>query len=200
MADVLKNGRNKVKVIVFGASTTAKNLTLEIMDRGDPYEILAYADNDTKKQGNVFCGKEVIHPNKIASYDYDQIIIGSIGGYDITKQLVDEYGISPGIINTTMVTHLIMVKARIIGLENAAKLIYRNNVSGSVAELGVFEGEFAKHINKQFPERKLYLFDTFDGFSDEDIKKEKEIGSTWAKERSYRFAGGGGGPGRIGIN
>lgn len=39
---------------------------------------------------------------------------------------------------------------------------------------GVFQGEFAKIINENFSDRKLYLFDTFEGFDARDIAYEKE--------------------------
>jgi len=42
-----------------------------------------------------------------------------------------------------------------------------------VAELGVYKGKFARYINQYFPERRLYLFDTFEGFDNRDIAKEK---------------------------
>jgi O-methyltransferase len=57
-------------------------------------------------------------------------------------------------------------------LELCAYEIHLNNVKGNVAELGVFKGEFAKKINQLFPERKFYLFDTFEGFDTRDIKDE----------------------------
>ena len=38
------------------------------------------------------------------------------------------------------------------------------NVPGAAAELGVYRGHFAKHINWLLPERRLYLFDSFEGF------------------------------------
>jgi len=40
------------------------------------------------------------------------------------------------------------------------------NVPGAAAELGVYRGHFAKYINRLLPERKLYLFDSFEGFAD----------------------------------
>ena len=40
------------------------------------------------------------------------------------------------------------------------------NVPGAAAELGVYRGEFAKYINRLLPERKLYLFDSFEGFAE----------------------------------
>ena len=39
------------------------------------------------------------------------------------------------------------------------------NVPGAAAELGVYKGYFARCINQLLPERTLYLFDSFQGFS-----------------------------------
>jgi len=58
-------------------------------------------------------------------------------------------------------------------LKNYAEEIYRRNITGNVAEAGVFQGDFAALINKYFPDRKLYLFDTFGGFDERDIKFEE---------------------------
>jgi len=57
-------------------------------------------------------------------------------------------------------------------LELISHEIYTNKVEGNTAELGVYKGQFAKYINKFFPDRSLYLFDTFEGFSGEDISYE----------------------------
>ena len=40
-------------------------------------------------------------------------------------------------------------------------------VPGAAAELGVYRGFFARCINQLLPERKLYLFDSFEGFDAE---------------------------------
>lgn len=39
-----------------------------------------------------------------------------------------------------------------------------DGLPGTAAELGVYRGGFARCINALLPERKLYLFDTFEGF------------------------------------
>ena len=39
-------------------------------------------------------------------------------------------------------------------------------VPGAAAELGVYRGFFARCINQLLPERKLYLFDSFEGFAE----------------------------------
>ena len=41
------------------------------------------------------------------------------------------------------------------------------DVPGAAAELGVYRGFYARCINLLMPERKLYLFDSFEGFTDE---------------------------------
>ena len=41
------------------------------------------------------------------------------------------------------------------------------DVPGAAAELGVYRGFFARCINQLMPDRRLYLFDSFDGFSDD---------------------------------
>jgi O-methyltransferase len=61
---------------------------------------------------------------------------------------------------------------RYSSLELVAQEINKNSIKGNVAELGVFRGEFARHINAAFPNRRLYLFDTFEGFNDVDVKVE----------------------------
>jgi len=82
-----------------------------------------------------------------------------------------------------------------------ANEITRKSVEGATAELGVFQGKFAKKINRLFPERTLYLFDTFDGFSDVDYKNDNSINwgnsqeafknTTVKKVKEQMFARGG---------
>jgi O-methyltransferase len=51
-------------------------------------------------------------------------------------------------------------------------------LQGNIAELGVYRGDFAKKLNALFPEKKLYLFDTFEGFSSKDV--EIEVSSNYS--------------------
>ena len=45
-------------------------------------------------------------------------------------------------------------------------------VPGAAAELGVYRGDFARCIRLLLPERKLYLFDTFEGFDAKEAAGE----------------------------
>ncbi len=65
---------------------------------------------------------------------------------------------------------------RLSTLELAAAEINRKNISGEVAEVGVYKGKFARFINQYFPDRTLYLFDTFEGFDKKDISTELNKG------------------------
>lgn len=57
--------------------------------------------------------------------------------------------------------------------ELVADEIIKSNVAGAVAELGVFTGNFAQYISHKFPDRKIYLFDTFASFDEEEYNEEK---------------------------
>ena len=66
---------------------------------------------------------------------------------------------------------------RIKTFELVSEEIREKHIQGSVAEVGVFRGEFAQYINAAFPEKKLYLFDTFEGFAETEAEVEVERGN-----------------------
>ena len=49
-----------------------------------------------------------------------------------------------------------------------------DEVPGAMAELGVYKGSFARCINALMPRRRLYLFDTFEGFAAQEAAAETE--------------------------
>jgi O-methyltransferase len=75
---------------------------------------------------------------------------------------------------------------RASSLELIAREINERKIPGAVAEIGVFRGEFARLINIAFPERRLYLFDTFDGFPEADMKAD--IQKHYAKPGRQAFS------------
>ena len=54
--------------------------------------------------------------------------------------------------------------------------VYQQNIQGAIAELGVFRGFNASVMNYFFPDRKLYLFDTFEGPDPRDLREEEQLG------------------------
>jgi len=63
---------------------------------------------------------------------------------------------------------------RLSTFELVSQEINTKKIEGNVAELGVYKGKFARYINKYFPDRTLYLFDTFTGFDSRNIAKENK--------------------------
>jgi O-methyltransferase len=46
--------------------------------------------------------------------------------------------------------------------------IHEDGIIGAIAECGVWRGYLSRFIRQNFPDRRLYLFDTFDGFDRRD--------------------------------
>ncbi len=66
-----------------------------------------------------------------------------------------------------------------------ADRVSANGIEGALAELGTYRGDFAWQLNERFPERRLYLFDTFDGFDERDIRVEREVSSSRAAAHDF---------------
>ncbi len=60
--------------------------------------------------------------------------------------------------------------------EFVAEELINNGIQGEIAELGVFRGTFSALMNKKFEKRELYLFDTFEGFDNEESSRERKAG------------------------
>ena len=72
-----------------------------------------------------------------------------------------------------------------------AEQIHELEIPGDAAELGVYRGDFAVHINAAFPDRLLHLFDTFEGFAEKDVALESREGLSRAKTgRLFRHGRG----------
>ena len=65
-------------------------------------------------------------------------------------------------------------ETRVATLELTSREIYHSHIEGATAELGVYRGDFAVRINHFFPDRKLYLFDTFEGFGTRHVKADAD--------------------------
>lgn len=47
------------------------------------------------------------------------------------------------------------------------------SVPGSIAELGVYQGDFAALMHRNLPDRRIHLFDTFQGFDQRDRQHDE---------------------------
>ncbi len=66
-------------------------------------------------------------------------------------------------------------KVRFYSFWFAIERLKRENIKGVFAEVGVYKGETAAIIHLMDSSRPLHLFDTFEGFAEDDLKEEKSL-------------------------
>lgn len=172
------------RVIIWGTESTGNEICMKILTRTycfDEYEreIICFVDSNQEKWGKnveVSVDNQVFHilienPSIIKKNNFDEVIIASLTGFNEILHTLMTIGVKEDKINFDYCK--IANSARKIFLESYAKKnSHWHNANLSVAELGVFQGDFAKEINQFFPKNKLYLFDTFEGFDDRDLNSE----------------------------
>lgn len=137
----------------------------------EQYKIVGIVDNDDRKWGTIFRDYYIGIPEKcLKKPTYDVVVLTSAPGRDSIIHQLKEYGITENRIITSYIEQ--PLESRRIFLKNLSELM--QEMGGAVAEAGVFQGDFAKYINQYFAGRKLYLFDTFEGFKEKDIVLEQQ--------------------------
>lgn len=155
------------RAVIYGATGTGKNVYEKIKDK---YDVIYFVDEDPMRKGEILYGKKVCDREQLFLERPDVIIMGIITGYnEIVNQLVKD-----GFYERNIICDFVdlQYRARKVFLENIATIL-KEKKEGNVAELGVYRGDFAKIINEVFPNRKLYLFDTFEGFPESDWNYER---------------------------
>lgn len=69
-----------------------------------------------------------------------------------------------------------LLKEKLIFIEQISNYILKNNIRGEIVEAGVFKGGCSKLLASKFPDRSVYLFDTFTGMKEDDEFGEHRIG------------------------
>lgn len=136
-----------------------------------------------RKWGGQIEGIEIFPTSDIVDrkIDFDVVVVATLPGLEDVKKFLHDNGFSDKEIITQYVTFAL--DARRTFLQNFSKLQTAADSKACVAEAGVFAGDFARWINRYYPNRKLFLFDTFEGFDARDISEEK--GLSQAKEGDY---------------
>ncbi len=167
-----------MKVIMFGIGTTGRLLYKQISEQD---EIIAFADNDETKWGEVMFGIKIFKPEEcLLNLQYDRVVISAFGGfYEMVRQCMD-LGVPREKIDTSYFD--MSLNSRITFLRDMSALLNEYEEGADVAEAGVYYGDFAKWINTYFPKRMLHLFDTFEGFDKRDIAVETAQGFSAEKE------------------
>lgn len=105
--------------------------------------------------------------------------------YDEIRMNLKKYVNEKNIFDLFSCKPLLSKEPRIASLELASREIYDRNIQGAVAEAGVYQGIFSAWINRFFKDRKLYLFDSFEGLVAKDVKVDKASGYTSVSAGRY---------------
>ncbi len=142
-------------------------------------QVVAYVDKEaeTRDADMSWLGVPVLPPNEIQSIDFDYILLS--GSTEEETFEMKQFLLASGVPDKKIldVSILGFRDVRYYFIQGFANYIYTENMIGNVAECGVYRGINARFINLFFPDRKLYLFDTFEGFTDSDLNDEREIGN-----------------------
>ena len=165
------------KTVIFGSGQIGSMVGRLL---GTEHRILCYADNNSKRYGELLNGYPICSPEVSIQEEPDCFCLGVLDDERASQMeaQIHELGFSGEIIRPNMLNAF---DTRVGMMRLLAEQIEERNVCGDVAEVGVFRGEFAALINQAFPTRKLHLFDTFSGFTKEDIDVEQEFGLSRAK-------------------
>lgn len=126
---------------------------------------------------------------EIDKYAFDYIILSMLNNWKEVENQLLEQGIPEEKIlhyedamcrNEQHIVYL--QEERLAVMRMCIGTIKERKIEGQVAEVGVYKGEFAQYLNKYFSDRKLYLFDTFEGMSENtevyDVTKGKSFADT----------------------
>lgn len=153
------------KVLIYCCTGNAEHVTYLLNE--EEYEVIGYSDSNPETWGKTLYGGYVYPPSEITNLQFDLVII-SISTYAeaIKQDLISKYKIP---LDKILVFQPIekgveLLDERIAMLRKCVAMLKERNISGNMAEVGVYKGDFSKLLNRYFPEKKLYLFDTFEGF------------------------------------
>lgn len=194
---------NEIKtrqIVLFGASSRGKRVLNNLIEKGIDKKHLKFCDNDPQKWNKEVQGVQIISINELKTLSKDTcIIISSSLNYEINEQL-NTLGFS-----NVHYFHSLLFAEQIYEkydqkflhiLESIREKCYMDNeekytlyssmksicrLVGEVAEVGVYKGGSAKIICEVKEEKKLYLFDTFEGYPNtdkEDLLQKGWLGNT----------------------
>ncbi|MFR8069328.1 MAG: TylF/MycF/NovP-related O-methyltransferase [Clostridium sp.] len=159
---------DKKKILIHGADVRGKKLARRI---DHIFQIEGFIERDGRMQTSV----EKMFPcySDISEYPGDiDMIFSTVEDFN---GLLREY-VNKGIPFEKVFDfrHVHQYEKHILH-QCLANEIQRKAILGAIAELGVDFGDTAKYLNLYYPERTLYLFDTFQGFDtrDRDVSQAK---------------------------
>ncbi len=159
--------------IIFGAGQAGQFL-YRLLQRGGK-QVIAFADHNPALWGSQREEVPVCSPEQAVRSNPQEIYLAVVNA-EAQKEMereLRELGYQGQIIPLSELRSRFQI--RLATCRMLAQEIRRRDVPGAIGELGVYQGEFAEELNRLFPERKLYLFDTFCGFDPRDIGREDGV-------------------------
>lgn len=164
-----------MRAVIFGYGKYGKYLKRGL-EKFYGVEIVAVCDNDKHKQGT----GSVVAPEMLLEISFDKIFIclRRVEEFKLVEQQLLEMGISEQKIvimemnSEYQDAYIELDPFRKNWIRHFADYTREAGLIGNVAEGGVFQGETAMFINRYWPDKTLYLFDTFEGFAQNDIDCE----------------------------
>lgn len=167
-----------MRTIIWGCGDYGKRILPNLISM-ENVEITGYIDSNPELDGKYYSMFPIYSPDKIGEIDFEQVLVAIndpnhfhnireqllLSGYK-EEQIIDIF--------SSRKYFDLLKDQRIRFIEGYSKWINMQNIEGAVAECGVYRGDSAKYINMFFPDRILYLCDTFEGFDVDDLKDERE--------------------------
>ena len=186
-------GDIEMKILIFGAGSFGLSYKTYLENYEEEHVLVGFLDNSSQnrliknKQGTYV---PVYKPEQISDIEYDLIVISPIEQSVVLEMKSQLLSLGVPEQNILVLFHerelaiKVLAKCsiydenedpRVVWLRNYSILVNENLLNGNVAECGVNRGDFAYYINKYFPNKTLYLFDTFEGFDSKDLETERSL-------------------------
>lgn len=190
-----------MRIVIFGAGDYGRRYYKYVKNYQKENSIVAIIDNKAVgAMENYLFQKAPI----LCQLEYDKVVITNSRKAEIEeiKHQLFTLGVSEEKIMVLMDEEVLLkniylkinqyeeeVHPRVRWLKDFAQFASEQELAGNVAECGVFRGEFAFYINKFFPEKRLYLFDSFEGFGKSDIEIERKLKNEYFLGGQYNHVG-----------
>lgn len=189
------------KIILYGAASRGIRVFYNLIQKGINKNQILFCDSNIEKWNTTFLGIKIISKDELLSLPNNVlIIISSSLHYEIFPYLTKLGFSNIHYFHSLLFTEKMYEKydpdfLRIITeigdkrgfdyeegytLYSSVKAV--NNLSGEIAEVGVYQGSSAKLIAEIKNNKNLYLFDTFEGLP--ETSKNDQVKSGWLSNTS----------------
>lgn len=177
-----------MNIIIFGTGFFGRKFK-RYCETSKEYNVVAAVDNRCEVGETIeWEGIQIVNPINIRQYDFDQIVITvkDLNIAEAMKKQLQELGVLEdrticAFENKEILSKILSVNeykendVRVNWVKAFSKFVEEENLSGNVAECGVYWGDFSMYMNQFFANKKLYMFDTFEGFPENDLETERKI-------------------------